>query len=162
MPHSTLRWSVTVSLGLAGATVGAGCTRTPDGGGVISAPTASATALAPGAASAGAPGTAGDGGNVGATTAGNAGASGPNAAAADGGTSAQFRACRADSDCVAVPRVGCCNNGWMEAVAATQTDAYAKSFTCPQPRPICPMYRIHEMRVPRCDPASQLCVMVQP
>jgi hypothetical protein len=83
------------------------------------------------------------------------------AAAGDDGGTAQFRACQQDSDCVAVPRVGCCHNGHMEAVNVSQKDAYAQSFTCPHPRP-CPMYMIRDRRLPKCDPAAKLCVMVMP
>jgi hypothetical protein len=77
----------------------------------------------------------------------------------DAGATAAFQACQADSDCVAVPRVGCCNNGWKEAVNASQKDAYAASFTCAKRRP-CPMYIIRDMRVPKCDPGTHLCQMV--
>lgn len=79
--------------------------------------------------------------------------------AADAGN-AQYRACQQDGDCTAVPRVGCCNNGWLEAVNIGQKDAYAKSFTCPTPRPMCPMYMVHDTRTPRCDPGTHLCTMV--
>jgi hypothetical protein len=87
---------------------------------------------------------------------------GPGAAddnAADAGN-AQYRGCKQDSDCVAVPRVGCCNNGWLEAVSATQKDAYAKSFVCPTPHPMCPMFIVHDTRTPKCDPGTHLCTMV--
>jgi hypothetical protein len=73
---------------------------------------------------------------------------------------AQYRACQQDADCVAVPRVGCCNNGWLEAVNVGQKDAYAKSFVCPTPRPMCPMYIVHDTRTPKCDPGTHLCTMV--
>jgi hypothetical protein len=79
---------------------------------------------------------------------------------ADAG-SAQFRACQADSDCIAVPKVGCCHNGWMAAVNASQKDAYAQSFTCPQPRPMCPMYIMRDTRVAKCDTGTHLCTMVR-
>jgi hypothetical protein len=78
---------------------------------------------------------------------------------ADAGN-AQYRGCQQDGDCIAVPRVGCCNNGWLEAVSATQKDAYAKSFVCPTPRPMCPMYVVHDTRTPKCDPGTHLCTMV--
>ena len=78
---------------------------------------------------------------------------------ADAG-SAPYRACQQDTDCVAVPRVGCCNNGWQEAVNAAQKDAYAKSFVCPQPRPMCPMYMVHDTRTPKCDTNTHLCIML--
>jgi hypothetical protein len=78
---------------------------------------------------------------------------------ADAGN-AQYRGCKQDGDCIAVPRVGCCNNGWLEAVSAAQKDAYAKSFVCPTPHPMCPMYIVHDTRTPRCDPGTHLCTMV--
>jgi hypothetical protein len=80
---------------------------------------------------------------------------------ADAGAAAQFRACAMDSDCVAVDRVACCHNGWKDAVAVSQKDAYAKSFTCPQAHPICPMYLVKDPRVPLCDNATHLCTMVR-
>lgn len=84
------------------------------------------------------------------------------AATTDGGVDPQFRACQADSDCVAVPRAGCCNNGWKEAVAVSQKDAYAKAGACPRAHPICPMYRVRDGRVAKCDTQAHLCTMVQP
>lgn len=77
---------------------------------------------------------------------------------ADSGAAA-FQACQSDSDCVAVPRNGCCHNGWKEAVNVSQQAAYTASFTCPQAHPMCPMYIVHDVRVPRCDVASHLCKM---
>ena len=73
------------------------------------------------------------------------------------GAPARFRACATDADCVAAPRVGCCHNGWNEAVAASQKDAYEASFTCPEPHPICAMNIVRDTRKPRCDEASRLC-----
>jgi hypothetical protein len=78
----------------------------------------------------------------------------------DAGAPARFRGCSADADCVAVPRVGCCHNGWKEAVAASQRDAYAASFVCPDPHPVCAMYLIRDAREPQCDSATRLCSMV--
>ena len=77
----------------------------------------------------------------------------------DGGVPARFRACSADSDCIAVPRVGCCHNGWKEAVATSQMNAYAASFVCPDPHPVCAMYLIRDAREPQCDRATRLCRM---
>jgi hypothetical protein len=76
-----------------------------------------------------------------------------------GGAPARFRACSADADCVAVPRVGCCHNGWNEAVAASQKDAYRASFVCPEAHPICAMFIVRDTRVPQCDPAAHLCAL---
>ena len=78
----------------------------------------------------------------------------------DTGAPARFRACSADADCVAVPRVGCCHNGWNEAVAVSQKDAYAASFVCPEAHPICAMFLVRDTRVPRCDGATHLCRLV--
>jgi hypothetical protein len=79
-----------------------------------------------------------------------------------GGAPARYRACGADTDCVAAPRVGCCHNGWNEAVAASQKDAYEASFLCPDAHPICAMFIVRDARVPACDPTSHLCVLVSP
>jgi hypothetical protein len=87
---------------------------------------------------------------------------GPGATDGVKGAPAQFRSCARDADCVAADRVGCCNNGWKEAVAASQKDAYAKSFTCPQKHPICPLYVVQDNRVSVCDNATLLCTMVNP
>jgi len=85
---------------------------------------------------------------------------GPSLDADAGGAPARFRACHADADCVAVPRVGCCHNGWNEAVAASQKGAYQASFVCPDPHPICAMFIVRDTRQPRCDPAAHLCTLV--
>jgi hypothetical protein len=71
--------------------------------------------------------------------------------------SPSFRGCAADKDCIAVDRIGCCRNGWKEAVAASQAAAYAASFHCPDPHPVCPMYLVRDDRVPVCDRVQQLC-----
>jgi hypothetical protein len=80
--------------------------------------------------------------------------------AAETGAPAKFRACSVDADCVAVPRVGCCHNGWKEAVAVSQKDAYAASFVCPDAHPICAMFIVRDARVARCDAAAHLCTLV--
>ena len=85
----------------------------------------------------------------------------PSAPAADAGEApARFRACRVDTDCVAAPRVGCCHNGWNEAVAVSQKDAYKASFACPEAHPICAMFIVRDTRAPQCDPAAHLCTLV--
>ena len=90
---------------------------------------------------------------------------------ADGGADtradASLRDCSSDADCVAVDRVGCCHNGWKEAVAASAKEAYARSFTCPEENPMCPMYIVRDTRVAVCaqspaDHAHGLCAMVRP
>jgi hypothetical protein len=148
MLRSTLAFAFSVVLVMA-------CAKTSDNPPVVTAPVASAAApsadSAPTIASA-APG---------ASAPSEAGAPLTTAATdtADAGPSAAFQACQSDSDCVAVPRVGCCYNGWKEAVNSAQKDAYAASFTCPRRHP-CPMYIIRDTRVPRCDTGTHLCQMV--
>ena len=75
---------------------------------------------------------------------------------------AALRGCAVDVDCVAVPRVGCCHNGWKEAVATSQKDAYERSFTCPDPNPLCAMYLVMDARTPACDSTLRQCVLVAP
>lgn len=74
---------------------------------------------------------------------------------------ADFYACAADTDCVAVPKVGCCNNGYKEAVNKSSADAYKASFTCPTPNQICPHYMINDQRVPECNKTTKKCEMVK-
>ncbi len=81
-------------------------------------------------------------------------------ATGEAGAPVRFRACNVDADCAAVPRVGCCHNGWNEAVAVSQRDAYAASFVCPEAHPICAMFIVRDARVPRCDAATHLCALV--
>jgi hypothetical protein len=50
----------------------------------------------------------------------------------------------------------------MEAIASSQVDAYKASFTCPPPRPMCPMIMILEKRTPECNNGTHLCEMVAP
>jgi len=159
MPRSTLALAFP-SLVLFLVGVGA-CAKTSDNPPVVTAPVTSSVAQ-PAPTSPTPPSPA----NASATA--DAGTSGPTSATsapaasldADAGAATAFQACQADSDCVAVPRVGCCHNGWKEAVNVAQKDAYAASFTC-QTRPLCPMYIIRDMRVPRCDLHTHLCGMVQ-
>jgi hypothetical protein len=86
----------------------------------------------------------------------------PAPATAATGVGDQFRACQSDADCVAVPRAGCCDNGWKEAVAASQTDAYAQANACTRQRPMCPMFKVRDRRVAYCEPQTHLCSMKQP
>lgn len=127
---------------------GRACAETPGSSGVVVAPVAPA-APAPDASAPTDPSTA--------LTSGDASVSG---GGADGAVPARFRACSADADCVAVPRVGCCHNGWNEAVAVSQRDAYAASFICPEARPICAMFLVRDARVPQCVGATHLCSLV--
>jgi hypothetical protein len=75
---------------------------------------------------------------------------------------AQFRACKANADCLAVPRAGCCDNGRKVPVAASQKDAYAQANACTRKRPMCPMFRVRDRRVAYCDPQAHQCALRQP
>jgi hypothetical protein len=136
------------ALGLVALAALAGCPRSSDGQGMVTAPVASGSAAldaeAPPVPSA------------------SSSAALPGAPPASGDQAPpELAACRGDADCVAVPRVGCCHNGWMAAVNASQVDAYAHSFTCAE-KVMCPMYVVRDTRVARCDVASHLCVMTKP
>jgi hypothetical protein len=72
----------------------------------------------------------------------------------------RFRSCLTDEDCVAVPVVGCCHNGWMASVSREMVQDYADSFRCPNERPLCPMYLVRDMRVPECNQGTHMCEMV--
>jgi hypothetical protein len=70
-------------------------------------------------------------------------------------------ACSTDADCVAVPRGGCCSNGYNEAVNKHHTQAYASATKCAlHPHPMCPMFLVHDTRVAQCDGAKKQCAMV--
>jgi hypothetical protein len=85
---------------------------------------------------------------------------GPCGGADLGKPAVRFRSCRTDDDCIAVPVVGCCHNGWKTSVSREEEDDYERSFRCPSERPICPMYLVKDTRVPECNPATSLCELV--
>ena len=74
--------------------------------------------------------------------------------------SRDFYSCAADIDCIAVPKVGCCSNGYKEAVNKESATAYAQSFTCPTPNQMCPHYILNDTRVPECNGGTHKCEMV--
>jgi hypothetical protein len=85
----------------------------------------------------------------------------PSAAVQDEELRKSITACKVDADCVAVPRGGCCDNGWKEAVNKHHVKAYANATKCAlHPPPLCPMYIVNDTRVPRCDAATHRCTMV--
>jgi len=81
---------------------------------------------------------------------------------ADGGISPDLIACARNTDCVAVPRGGCCHNGWLDAVNAQKTEAYRQATRCVVRNVMCTHLMVNDMRVPRCSPASHQCEMVPP
>jgi hypothetical protein len=74
--------------------------------------------------------------------------------------SPEFTSCVYDSDCVAVPQVGCCRLGFMVAVNRADVRPYQASDTCTESRPICPMYIVVDRRVPECDNATRRCTLI--
>lgn len=69
--------------------------------------------------------------------------------------------CAVDSDCVAVPRGGCCNNGYNEAVNTHHTKAYENASKCKaNPRPMCPMFIVNDTRVAQCNTGTKQCQMI--
>ena len=87
--------------------------------------------------------------------------SGP--AEGDARLDAEYRGCHSDADCVAVPRPSCCNNGWKDAVAASQAQRYASNRACKaKPRPACPMYIVRDTHIAKCDAELKLCILATP
>src|SRR6185295_19091178 len=85
----------------------------------------------------------------------------PDSAVQDSELRKSITSCNQDDDCVAVSRGGCCQNGWMEAVNKHHTKAYENATKCTlNPRPMCPMYLVHDTRVPQCDTTAKQCKMV--
>jgi hypothetical protein len=70
--------------------------------------------------------------------------------------------CQADSDCVAVPRAGCCHNGYLEAVNVNQVERYSALRACTDATPICPAIQVRDPRVAVCAHAVHQCELVQP
>ena len=93
---------------------------------------------------------------------GNAGDDAGDDEGGDYGDPTPFASCSVDADCIAVDRLGCCDNGWKVAINRAETAAYDASFTCETPRPICAMYRVIDQRVAKCDGETHLCTMVAP
>jgi hypothetical protein len=82
---------------------------------------------------------------------------------ADLSISESLTSCEVDADCVAVPRGGCCSNGFLEAVNKDQVSEYEESTKCTEsPHPICPLFVIRDTRVAECDTAKRTCKMVRP
>jgi hypothetical protein len=73
---------------------------------------------------------------------------------------APFAACSTDTDCIAVPKVGCCHLGWKAAVSKGKADAYQASFHCPNEHPICIQILVIDNRTARCNAATHMCELV--
>lgn len=89
-------------------------------------------------------------------------ASSADAGLPEGTVTPEYLSCSADTDCVAVERAGCCHNGYQDAVNAHQVEQYRSANACRDPHHMCPMFRIVDKRVARCDTSLKRCVMVNP
>src|SRR5207237_3184953 len=69
-------------------------------------------------------------------------------------------ACKIDSDCVAVEKVGCCHNGYLEAVNKDQKEKYLHSFVCTE-QIMCPQFLVHDTRLAQCNLGTNKCEMVE-
>jgi hypothetical protein len=70
--------------------------------------------------------------------------------------------CAADSDCVAVPRAGCCDNGYLAAVNQARTADYALLYACTDATPVCSQLKVDDTRVAQCDFSAGKCRMIAP
>jgi hypothetical protein len=70
-----------------------------------------------------------------------------------------YKTCAADSDCEAVDRAGCCNNGFKEAIAHGKGDAYRKANACTK-KVMCPQYIVRDTRTVACNATKHECEMV--
>lgn len=80
----------------------------------------------------------------------------------DSAAATDYLACKVDSDCVAVPKEGCCHDGLKDAVNKNAIDAYRTANACKLKNPICPQFIMNDKRVARCNVSTRQCEMVQP
>jgi hypothetical protein len=82
---------------------------------------------------------------------------------ADEELKASITACKIDDDCTAVSQGGCCDNGYLFAVNKTKVTQYENATKCTaNPRPMCPMFMVHDTRVAQCNTTTNKCEMIQP
>lgn len=79
-----------------------------------------------------------------------------------GAAGADYLTCNADTDCVAVPREGCCRNGYKDAVNKNKIDLYRAANRCKQTNPMCTQMIVEDRRVAQCNAVSHQCEMVEP
>jgi len=75
---------------------------------------------------------------------------------------ADYVSCNMDSECVAVPREGCCHNGYKDAVNRDKLDSYRQANTCKIKNVMCPQFLIDDKRTPVCNATSHQCEMQEP
>lgn len=79
----------------------------------------------------------------------------------DANGSPEWDRCEVDTDCTAVPRVGCCEDGWKEAVNKTRVAEYSTSFDMSTCATTCPPFVIEDKRQPLCNHDKGRCEMVE-
>jgi hypothetical protein len=70
--------------------------------------------------------------------------------------------CKLDTDCIAVPKAGCCDNGWREAVNKNEVESYASLYACTEVSPLCSHLQVHDTRIAVCGNATQKCELIDP
>ena len=78
------------------------------------------------------------------------------------GTAADYLTCNADTDCVAVPREGCCHNGYKDAVNKSKIGSYRAANHCKLTNPMCTQMIVDDRRVAQCNGVSHQCEMIEP
>jgi hypothetical protein len=69
--------------------------------------------------------------------------------------------CSRDSDCIAVPRGGCCQDGWKEAVNKNKVIQYTNQFDDLVCTAFCPAIVIRDDRAALCNSDKGRCEMVE-
>jgi hypothetical protein len=70
-----------------------------------------------------------------------------------------YSSCTTDADCEVVPRAGCCDNGYKEAIARGKGDAYRAANACAK-KVMCPHIMVVDRRTAACNVARHVCEMV--
>ena len=70
--------------------------------------------------------------------------------------------CKADADCVAVAKAGCCDNGYLAAVRSDRVDDYKSLYACTDAAPICSHLYVQDARLAECSNLTGKCEMVSP
>ena len=70
--------------------------------------------------------------------------------------------CKLDGDCVAVPKAGCCDNGYLQAVRADRVDDYKVLYACSDSAPVCSHLYVQDTRVAECSNSTHKCEMIAP
>lgn len=70
--------------------------------------------------------------------------------------------CKSDVDCVAVAKAGCCNNGYLESVNASELDSYNALYACSDSAPVCSHLFVQDKRIAECSNLSHKCEMIDP